>query len=203
MDRARAGHRDVRHRDRRQPAGRRAAPGSRSADALGERASEPRPRDSACGPRRRSVDGQLRDAPAARLRALRDVGFSIRAGETLALVGRIGLRQEHRRTRHPGACSVPKPRSRRGRIRFDGRDLRRARRRRSDRRCAATGSASSSRIRSPRSIRDCTIGMQVAEPLVFHRGLSPGGSAGRKLLRRSPKSGFRIPTNSPAPTRTS
>ena len=126
VDRAGAGHRDVRDRDRRQPAGRRAARGARSADAAAARDHEPgRARRPRCSTSRAlSVSYATRARP--RCARCSDVSFSIATGRDAGAGRRVGLGQEHRRrwrssgllgpeaTIHGGDIAVQRPGSRGG-----------------------------------------------------------------------------------------
>ncbi len=107
---------------------------------------------------------------SARLRALRDVSFSIGAGETLALVGESGSGKStvslaimgllgREATIHDGT------------ILFKGRDLRRLS---SAERQALRGNELSVVFQDPFTSLNpaLTIGVQVAEPLVFHQQVS-------------------------------
>src|SRR5262249_42637312 len=110
VDHAGAGHRDVRNGDRRQPAGRRTARAARSPPVVAADAMSALGRPQArIAPERDSVEGSpvttdtsssavldVRSLTVSyatrggRVRALRDVDFTIAAGETLALVGESG-----------------------------------------------------------------------------------------------------------------
>ncbi len=58
------------------------------------------------------------------VRAVDGISFSIRRGQTLGVVGRVGLRQErHRPLDHAPPSTCRRPRSPSGEIWFEGRDL--------------------------------------------------------------------------------
>ena len=56
-------------------------------------------------------------------RAVEDLSFEMRAGETVALVGEIRLRQEHGRARAVAADPAIDRQRHPGRVMFEGRDL--------------------------------------------------------------------------------
>ena len=105
-----------------------------------------------------------------RVSALRDVGFSIRAGETLALVGESGSGKSTVSLTVMGLLG-PEAKIHSGNMLFNGQDLRRLTPAQWQ---ALRGDRISIVFQDPYSSLNpgLPIGLQVAEPLIFHRGLS-------------------------------
>ena len=111
--------------------------------------------------------------------ALRDVGFSIKTGETLALVGESGSGKSTVALTLMGLLG-PEASIHSGNLRFSGKDLRRLT---PAQRLALRGDGMSIVFQDPFTSLNpgLPIGMQVAEPLIFHRGLSEAAALGRAV----------------------
>ena len=168
LDRARPGYRDVRYGGRGQPAGRRSARGPRSAHAAHEERVSEAPL--------LAIDG-LSVTYATRsgvLRAIDGIDLSVESGEALALVGESGSGKS---TVALAVMGLLGPEAAlRGRVAFRGKDLAR----RSEERRALRGRDIAIVFQDPFTSLNPSLpmGLQVAEPLVYHRGLS--GEAARE-----------------------
>ncbi|HEX8012957.1 MAG TPA: ABC transporter ATP-binding protein [Casimicrobiaceae bacterium] len=109
-------------------------------------------------------------ARGARVSALRDVGFSIAAGETLALVGESGSGKSTMSLAIMGLLAREAT-VHGGSILFKGRDLQELT---SAQRQALRGDQNSIVFQDPFTSLNPSlpIGLQVAEPLIFHRGMA-------------------------------
>jgi peptide/nickel transport system ATP-binding protein len=110
-------------------------------------------------------------ARGARVSALRDVSFSITTGETLALVGESGSGKSTMSLAIMGLLA-PEATVHGGSILFKGRDLHQLT---AAQRQALRGDQSSIVFQDPFTSLNPSlpIGLQVAEPLIFHRGMAP------------------------------
>jgi peptide/nickel transport system ATP-binding protein len=114
-----------------------------------------------------------------RVSALRDVSFSIRSGETLALVGESGSGKSTVSLTLMGLLAAEAT-IHGGTLLFNGKDLRRLT---PAARQALRGDAMSIVFQDPFTSLNpgLPIGVQVAEPLIFHRGLSESAALDRAV----------------------
>ena len=117
--------------------------------------------------------------PRGRLSALSDVGFSVRAGETLALVGESGSGKSTAALTVMGLLG-PEARVHGGTMLFNGQDLSRLT---AGERQALRGDRVSIVFQDPFTSLNpgLPIGLQVAEPLIFHRGMSEAAALDRAV----------------------
>ena len=114
-----------------------------------------------------------------RVRALREVGFSIKAGETLALVGESGSGKSTVSLTVMGLLG-PEATIHSGDILFNGNDLRQMTFAQQQ---ALRGDRISIVFQDPFTSLNpgLPIGLQVAEPLIFHRGLSEAAAIDKAI----------------------
>ena len=127
------------------------------------------------------VDGLevVLDTPNGPARAVRGVGFALERGETLGIVGESGCGKTMTALALMGL--LPEGARVGGRIRFDGADLLAGT---EDDWCAIRGNRIAMVFQEPMSSLNPlhTVGRQIAESLVLHRGLGRGGA--RREARR-------------------